>query len=101
MKIAIASTGKTLDSQVSKVGGRAPIYLIFEGKKLVKVIKNPFRIGGGGAGFSVAHMLADEKVDLVISGNFGPNMLQALKTKGIKTKVVSGKTIEKALTETK
>lgn len=90
MKIAIASNGKTLDSEISPVGGRAPFYLIFENKKLVKVISNPFRMGGGGAGFGVAQMLTNEEVDLVVSGNFGPNMLNALESKGIKVKVMQG-----------
>lgn len=101
MKIAIASNNKTLESEISQIGGRAPFYLIFEDKKLVKVISNPFRMGGGGAGFGVARMLINEKVNLVISGNFGPNMLDALENSGIKTKVVQGKTVEEALKEVK
>lgn len=84
MKIAVASLGEDENSQVSPVGGRAPYYLIFENKKLVKVIKNPFRIGGGGAGFGVARMLADEGVEIVIAGRIGPNMKTALEEKGIK-----------------
>ncbi len=99
MKIAIASTNKTEESQVSSVGGRAPFYLIFENKKLVKALSNPFRVGGGGAGFGVAKMLTNEKVDLVVSGNFGPNMANALESSGIKTKVVQGKTVKEALKE--
>lgn len=98
-RIAIASTGKTADSEVSPVSGRAPFYLIFEGNSLVKTIPNPFRMGGGGAGFSVAQMLANEKVDFVISGNFGPNILQALESKKIKVKIMKGKTIKEALKE--
>lgn len=93
MKIAIASTGKTIDSKISPVGGRAHFYLIFEDNKLIKVISNPFRVGGGGAGFSVARMLINEKVDLVISGNFGPNMLNAFREKNIKVKIETGKTV--------
>ena len=101
MKIAVASTGKDENSRVSLAGGRAPFYLIFEDEKLVRVIKNPFAVGGGGAGFGVARMLADEKVDLVISGNFGPNMLKALESSRIKTKTVEGKTVREILKETK
>jgi len=42
-------------------------------------------------------MLADEKVDLVISGRFGPNMRQALEEKNIKYKEISGITVKEAL----
>jgi predicted Fe-Mo cluster-binding NifX family protein len=83
MKIAIASTGKTEDSDVSEVSGRAPYYLVFEDGRLVKTIKNPFAVGGGGAGFGVAKMLADEHVELVVAGKFGGNMEGALKEKGL------------------
>jgi predicted Fe-Mo cluster-binding NifX family protein len=98
MKIAIASEGKDESSQVSDVSGRAPYYLIFEDKKLVKAIKNPFTIGGG-AGFSVAQMLINEGVELVISGNFGKNMQGMLDSKKIRTLVVTGKTVKEAVEE--
>ncbi len=98
MKIAIACQKKSLDENVSAVSGRAKNYLIFENKNLVKTIKNPFAFGGGGAGFGVAEMLADENVDAAIAGEFGQNMISALKQKGIKT-IVSTKTIKQALDE--
>lgn len=91
MKIAIASEGKDEDSEISSRGGRAPYYLIFEDKKLIETIKNPFSAGSGGAGFSVAYMLAEKKVDLVVAGKVGGNMVSALKEKGIEFKEESGK----------
>lgn len=97
MKIGIASAGENEKSDISPVAGRAEYYLIFEDKKLVKKIKNPFRIGGGGAGFGVVQMLADEKVDLVIAGRFGQNMVYALDQKKIKHKEMSGVSAEDAL----
>ncbi len=84
MKIAVSSEGDNENSQVSMVSGRAPYYLIFEGDKLVEVIKNPFAMGGGGAGFGVAQMLANKGVEVVVSGKFGPNMSSSLQSKGIK-----------------
>jgi len=91
MKIAIASEGKTQESEISEKGGRAPFYLIFKDKKLVEAIKNPFATGGGGAGWSVAFMLADKKVDKVIAGRIGPNMITALEQKNMKFQEASGK----------
>ena len=91
MKIAVASEGKDLDSEISGRGGRAPFYLVFEEGKLIETIKNVFAAGGGGAGFSVAYMLADKKVNLVISGKVGGNMISALKEKGIEFREESGK----------
>ncbi len=91
MKIAIASEGKNEDSGISQQGGRAPYYLIFEDKKLIETIKNPFATGGGGAGFSVAYMLADKNVNLVIAGKIGGNMQTALKEKKIAFEEKEGK----------
>lgn len=97
MKVAISSNGKDMDSMVSGSSGRAPYYLIFEKGKLMKTLKNPFRFGGGGAGFGVAEVLSDEGVEMAISGKFGQNMIGALESKGIKYKEVTDITIKEAL----
>ena len=97
MKIAIASEGKDEDSEISSISGRAPYYLIFENKKLVKAIKNPFRVGGGGAGFSIAQMLGNEEVNAVISGKFGANIKSALEQKGIKIFAIKNKKVREVL----
>ena len=97
MKIAIASYGESEDSEVSSVVGRAHYFLIYEDKKLVKVIKNPFAIGGGGAGFAVAKMLADEGVKKIVAGHFGENMLGALEERGIKKEELYDLSVEEVL----
>lgn len=101
MKIAIASTGKSLEDEVSNVAGRSPYYLIFENDILIEKIKNPFVFGGGGAGFGVVKMLFDKGVSLIIAGNFGSNMEFALKEKKMDYKIESGKLIKEILEENK
>ena len=91
MKIAIASESKDMNSEISLRGGRAPYYLIFEKNKFIEAIKNPFAKGSGGAGWSVAYMLAEKKVNLVVIGKIGQNMKTALEEKGIKFKEETGK----------
>jgi len=95
MKIALASDTKK-PSKISLRAGRAKYYLIYKNKKLIEIWKNPFSIGGGGAGWSVAKVLSDKNIDLVIAGRFGPNMEFALKQQGIKFKEAEGD-IETAL----
>ena len=63
MKIAIAAEGNNLNSMLSLKGGRAPYYLLIENGELIEVFKNPFAVGGGGAGWSIAHTLAEKGVD--------------------------------------
>ena len=82
--IAIASEGKTKDSEISVKAGRAPYYLFFKGKKLVEAWKNPFAVGGGGAGFAVAKVVAGKSVEKVVVGKAGPNFKGALEGRGVK-----------------
>ncbi len=97
MKIAIATEEKDPKGTVSDRAGRATFYLIFDDKQsLLETIKNPFSIGGGGAGFSVAKMLADKQVAIVIAGKFGPKISDALETRNVSSVSFSG-TIKDAL----
>lgn len=97
MKIGIASEGKKLDSLVCPTAGRAPFYLVFEDKKLIKTIKNPFANGGGGAGFGVVQMLANEGVNKIISGKFGEKLVEALNEKNMTSEEITDKTIQEIL----
>ena len=99
MKIAIASNGKDTGSMVSEVAGRAPFYLIFENKELVKTIKNPFAVGGGGAGFGVVKMLEKEKVNVLIVGKIGGNLQNALDSANMKFQQENNKSINQIVEE--
>lgn len=99
MKIAVSSEDGKEDSPVCPFTGRAPVYIIFEGGKVSRVLKNPFAVGGGGASYGVVQMLSNEGVDLLISGKFGRNMVEALEGKKMKFKVVEGKSALQAVLE--
>jgi len=90
-KIAIASIDGKEDGDISPQAGRAPFYLIYEDGNLVETIKNPFAVGGGGAGFGVAKMAADKGVEKIIAGRFGPNMVMGLEERGVKYQEAQGK----------
>ena len=101
MKIAIAVEKNSIESNVSSAVGRAPYYLLFENNELIKEIKNPFAVGGGGAGFSVIQMLSNDNVEIIIGGKFGDNIITALKEKNMNYISVSDKTAKEALEEIK
>ena len=77
--------------------GRAPYFLIYENKELVKTIKNPFAIGGGGAGFGVTKMLENERVDLIIAGHFGDKITGALEERNIEKQEFSEMSVKEVL----
>ncbi len=88
MIVAVATDGDSPDSPVSVRAARAPYFQIYKDGKLVEVIRNPFAIGGGGAGWSVAYMLAEKGVNVFVAGNAGPNFQTALAQRGIRLVIV-------------
>lgn len=53
-----------------------------------EVLENSSGMAAGGAGISTAQMIADKGVEVVLTGNCGPNAYQTLSAAGIQ--VVSG-----------
>jgi predicted Fe-Mo cluster-binding NifX family protein len=85
MKICISATGNNLDSSLDPRFGRAMYFLIVDNKgKLIKTIKNAGVQAMRGAGITAAQIIAKEKVNVVITGNIGPNASMVLGSSGIK-----------------
>ncbi len=82
--IAVASEGETLDAAVSHLAARAPYFLIVDGTgNLREAAENPYKDIRGGAGVSAANFLAEKNVTIVVAGNFGNKMIDALKAQEI------------------
>jgi len=82
--IAVASDGETLKANVSHTAARCPYFLIVDSKgKLLEAVKNPYKDTRGGAGISAANFLAEKNVTIVIAGNCGNKMKDALKAQEI------------------
>jgi predicted Fe-Mo cluster-binding NifX family protein len=85
MKIAITSSGQTLDSQVDQRFGRAEYFIIIETESMAfKVLNNENISASTGAGISAAKSLVDADVKAVLTGNCGPNAQKTLSAAGIK-----------------
>jgi predicted Fe-Mo cluster-binding NifX family protein len=85
MKIAVTSTGKTLDSQVDPRFGRAACFIIIDTETMeFSVIDNESIAAGGGAGVSSAKAVIDAGTKAVLTGNCGPNAERTLSAGGIK-----------------
>ncbi|MFB0525484.1 MAG: NifB/NifX family molybdenum-iron cluster-binding protein [Phycisphaerae bacterium] len=85
MKIAITSTGKTLDSQVDQRFGRAAYFIVFETETMeFSVLENDSAAAVGGAGISAARAMTDAGADAVLTGSCGPNAQRTLIAAGVK-----------------
>jgi len=89
MKIAVTSTGPTLDDYVEVRFGRCAYFLVIDPDTLdCESIRNPNIDLGGGAGIQSAHLLANKDVTVVMTGNCGPNAFQTFGAAGIQ--VITG-----------
>ncbi len=85
LKICISATGDNLDAFLDPRFGRAMFFLIINPEgKLIKAIKNTGEQAMRGAGVTAAQIVADEKVDVLITGNIGPNASIVLNSSKIK-----------------
>ena len=88
MKIAVASSGTDLGSEVSRFFGRAPYFMIVEMKdgdiESSEVIENPSASASGGAGIKTAQIISNSAVEAVIASAPGLNAFEVLKELGIK-----------------
>ena len=85
MKIAVTSTGKTLDSEVDPRFGRAACFIIIDTETMdFSAIENESAAAAGGAGISSAKVVIDAGAEAVLTGNCGPNAERTLTAAGIK-----------------
>ena len=99
MKIAVtASNNKGLESEVDSRFGRSPYFAIIDLNTMeFNFLNNSAVKESGGAGIKAAQMIADQKVDALITGNLGPKAFSALKATDLKLYNFDGGTIKKAV----
>lgn len=85
MIICVTSTGKTTDSIMDPRFGRCAYFIIadLENNK-TEIIENEAGASGGGAGIGSGQLMAEKKVEAVITGNVGPNAMNVLSAAKIK-----------------
>jgi predicted Fe-Mo cluster-binding NifX family protein len=89
MKIAVTSTGQTLESAVDARLGRCPYFLVVNPATLeFEAIANDNAELRGGAGIQSARLMAEKGVSVVLTGSCGPNALEVFEKAGVK--IVTG-----------
>lgn len=85
MRVGVAATGETLETDVAGRFGRCPYFLIVETDTMsCEVLANPAADMPGGAGPTAVQVLVDRGVQVVLAGEFGPKAQQALDLAGIR-----------------
>ena len=86
MKIAVTSTGKTLDDMVDPRFGRAAYIIIVDSETLAhEVIDNQKNVNAfKGAGIQAATSISDKDAEVLLTGFCGPNAFETLKAAGVK-----------------
>ncbi|MGC9058288.1 MAG: NifB/NifX family molybdenum-iron cluster-binding protein [Candidatus Nanoarchaeia archaeon] len=92
MKIAVSATASSLDAMMDPRFGRCAYFIIVDVEKneikSSESIQNPATTAIGGAGIQAAQLVASKGVEVLISGNIGPNAFSVLSGTGIK--IVTG-----------
>ena len=85
MKICVTATAGDLNAQIDPRFGRSQYFVIVDSDTLAfEAVPNEAMNAPGGAGIQAAQAMVNKGVDVVISGNIGPNAFQVLSTAGVK-----------------
>ena len=96
MKIAVTSQGKGLYSEIDPHFGRCSYFIIYDMESEdFEFFDNSAIAASGGAGVQAAQTIVNKKVDVLITGNIGPNAFKVLNAAFIKVySGISGKVFE-------
>jgi len=89
MRIAVSATGPSFDAEIDPRFGRCQYFVIVDPDTMeFEALENPNIMAGGGAGISTAQMIGNMGVQVVLTGNCGPNAYQTLSAAGVQ--VITG-----------
>lgn len=98
MKVAITSTGNTLDSKLDQRFGRCAFFVIYDTEtKGMEYIPNPNIDAQEGAGPASVQLVASRGVNQIISGEFGIKIKSLLDS--LKIQMIVYKEPEKKITD--
>ena len=99
MKIAVTSSGKSLDSEIDPRFGRTKYFIIVDPDSMeYEVVENKQNLNlPQGAGIQAGKIIANNNVDAVITGNCGPKAFKVLKEAKIKIIMGNKGTVSEAV----
>jgi len=98
MKICITSSGEGLDSKVDPRLGRCNYFVIYDPETgYVESVSNASVAASGGAGIKAAETIANAGVNVLLTGNVGPNAFSIFSEVGIEVRVGVKGTVREAV----
>ena len=98
MKIAVSSTGDSLDSLFSQMFGRCPVHIIVDPDTMeFQAVPNQAAAAAGGAWIQAAQEVAVRDVKAVVTGHVGPNAYQVFAAAGVPVFTFTGCTVRQAV----
>ena len=98
MKIFISAQSQTKDALMDPRFGRCRVFQVYDTETNEFIaIDNPGYTSGSGAGIQASNLLIDQKADVLITGNLGPNAEAVLKNSKIKIYTSAPKNINDIL----
>ncbi len=98
MKIAITSTGNSLESKLDQRFGRCGFFIIYDNETQgIEFLPNPNKDTLEGAGPASVQLVASRKVNKIISGEFGIKIKSLLDS--LKIQMIILKEPEKTISE--
>ncbi len=98
MKVMVSSSGRTVDSSISTVFGRAEYYLLVDTDDLThECFENPAVNQSGGAGIQAAQFVLEKGPGTVISSNIGPNAYEVLSAGSVPCYTTVGGTVRETV----
>ena len=85
MKICITSEGNTLEANVDPRFGRCAYFIFYDtGTDKFEALENTNASGMGGVGVQNGQLMAEKGVEVLLTGNLGPNAANVLQQASIK-----------------
>jgi predicted Fe-Mo cluster-binding NifX family protein len=101
MRLAITSTGEELDSNLDPRFGRTAYFIVVDPETMAfEVVGNSQNLNlPQGAGIQAGKTIADNKVDVLITGHCGPKAFKVLQKAGVKVMTGAGGTVTDAIAQ--
>ncbi len=99
MRVCVSSTGPNAAAKVDSRFGRAPYLVFFDTEEQTyDFMENPGLGSAHGAGIAAAQEVVNQKAEVLVTGNLGPNAKAVLDAAGIAVYQTDGRTVSDELT---